>query len=102
MKPIKRMKMKHKQDAIALATEIINKHVSTGLDEEQAKKAALITIEYMLNAASSGKIEYSLYQRTYNYFAEMFSIPMELRHYAVNRPKNNIEVYDEDSYIDLY
>lgn len=58
--------MKHKQDAIDEANEVIKLHIEDGLDEKQAEKAAAITIEYALSIGLYPGTE-PIHQRAKNY-----------------------------------
>lgn len=72
--------MKHKQDAIANANELIKKHMENGLSKTDAEKAALVTIINGLDLMWNTGYTKSLYQRTYNYFVEiLIPTPIENR-----------------------
>ena len=58
--------MKHREDAIKKAKEIINKHQEKGLSETEAKLASIVTVETMLSVAVYPAWQ-SLYQRVLNY-----------------------------------
>ena len=58
--------MKHKEDAIKKAKEIIDKHQEKGLSETEAKLASIVIIETMLSVGVYPAWK-SLYQRVLNY-----------------------------------
>lgn len=57
--------MKHKDDAIKNAEDIISAHVGNGLELKRAIRAALTTVEFL--SQGSGRFNDSLTQRTLNY-----------------------------------
>ena len=73
--------MKHKQDVISKANDLIETHMKNGLSKEDAEKAALVTIIDGISLLRySGYMSLSLYQRTYNYFVEiLMPTPIENR-----------------------
>ena len=63
--------MKHKVDAIENAKRIINQHKANGLSDEDARNAAIVTINDVLNIVRyCAVVTHSLYQRTLNFLME--------------------------------
>lgn len=58
--------MKHKKDAIELAEKVIKLHMESGLSEEDAKQASIVTIKYAVNSGLYPFCD-SVNKRAYNY-----------------------------------
>ncbi len=61
--------MKHKQDAIKAATNIINSHLANGCTPELAQSCAITTVRIMVNIGLY-PMSKSLYQRALNYLTK--------------------------------